>query len=294
MIKTETQKYESCLIFKQLSILFGLMAALICPQAFCHESQSSLEWIEKVHQQQNRKLLAQLNPYARVSTRGPANLIPTDYIEPIPMQERGLVQTFLVEDNSGVLESLRSEIRHWQEVDEYAHYWNLESTGLYQTPDDERRKNHVERQFWRYLDRRVSEEINSAEEGSALHTIGRVEDAVRPESSEVNFSEDYRLRFRVRPLRGQAIVELENPYLDHELVLSASGRADMRLSKDIDAINANASFNYHIDRGYAVSHFSKGLAENVTGRISHYTPGRTNSDNDGHEGRIGLYYSKRF
>lgn len=259
------------------------------------------EQLEKVYEYQNQKLLESLNPYSTIGvSRAPANLIPDDDIGSVPFAQKGFIQRLFVEDNSGVLEGLRDDVQSWHEVEEYVHYWNLESTGIYESPDDDRKQRHLERQFWRYLDRRLSEEIDNASEGSALHTAGRLEDAVRPESSEVNFSDDYRLRFRVRPLRGQMAIQLENPFVDHELIVSASGRADMKISRDLAFIDSHASFNYHIDKGYTVAQLSKKLSNHITGRITHYSPGREHLKYDEfrrdstHEGRAGIYYSRRF
>ena len=304
MFKSLKLEKQRCLNFRQLIVFYCSIFLLpLCSYSFeralgddprMPDSNIIIEdqeVLETIYQRQNNQLLKSLNPYARTQVRGPANLIPQDEITPRPITQKAWISRVLKEDDAGVLSSLRNDIRKWQEIEEYAHYWNLESTGLHQTPDDERKMGHLKRQFWRYFDRRLSEEINSAEEGSTLHTVGRVEKAVTPENTDVQISENYKLSFKVRPIQGRATIELENPYLQAHSTISASGKVDMVLEKDFEDAKVNARMNYYVDQGYYVAQVNKGLTDHLSARAFHYSP-RENQKHS--EQRMGLYYSKGF
>lgn len=303
---------EKCRNFRQLSI-FLCLSLTLSVSAFAQnfdrvvaEDPKELsdiiiideqEILHSIYQRQNRKILASLNPYARSTSRGPASLIPNEDITPMPIEQRAWISRMMVDDEAGVLNSLREDVREWQEIEEYASLWNIESTGLYQTPDDERKESHIRRELWRYLDRRLSEEINDAEEGSTLHAVGRAEQAVRPESSEVEISENYKLSFRVRPLQGRTIIELENPYIESQASVSVSGRVDVRLAREIEPIDAVVSYDYFVDQGYYQANFRKNLVSHLSFRATHYSQGRSVADDGSlspsHQ-RYGLYFSRRF
>lgn len=300
MSLAKQEKLNHSLKNRQLCIFFTFGLLLTSSIAFADTQLESEQWgdFESILNHSNEQLLLALGPsYVR---RGPANLIPSDDFSPVPYSSTGFISTILVEDQSGVMASMREDVRQWNEMEEYVHYWNLESTGIHDIPDNERRKHHLEKKVWRYLDRRLSEEINNAEEGSTLHTVGRIEDAVTPENTDVNFSENYRLRFRLRPLRGNASVILENPFFDHELYMAANGRVNMMVGRDIPWVDINASVVYHVDRGYAVSELRREFGAHITGKITYYTAGRDSyfenglSQKDRDEGRFGLYYSRAF
>src|SRR5690606_16227783 len=115
-------------------------------------------------------------------SRAPANFIPDDQIEPLPLQQRLWIQEILVEDNSGVLETTRNNFMHWHEKEEYVRKWNVEATGDLATPSAEWKRSYLMKQMLKYVDKRISGEIKNAEEGSTFHTVGKVEQALRPDA----------------------------------------------------------------------------------------------------------------
>ena len=82
--------------------------------------------------------------------RAPANFIPDDDIEITPFEQTLWIENAMQEDDAGVLRSMKNEVMKWQEKREYAHNWNLESTGLYFYPEQAEQTRFIEKNMLKY------------------------------------------------------------------------------------------------------------------------------------------------
>ncbi len=149
--------------------------------------------------------------------RDPSNYYPSDSYVYVPYEEKTFWSELVVPDRKGVLNSMKFQMELWQEDEDFLEYWDLYDTGQYQDVTVDIKKGFVARQGLRYLDKRLSGEIKQAEQGSTLHRVGQVKDALKPES-EVGFSENYKLKFSAKVIRGLMIMRLKNPYIDDLVV----------------------------------------------------------------------------
>ena len=73
------------------------------------------------------------------------------------------------------------------------------------------KKKYLEKNILRYMDKRLTGEIKRADKGTTLHRMGQVKKTLRPQT-RVKLSENYRLRFRAKVLRGFMRMKFENPF----------------------------------------------------------------------------------
>lgn len=229
----------------------------------------------------------------RAPSRAPANFIPDDQIEPLPLEQRLWIQEILVEDKAGVLNSMRSNFENWQQKEEYVRRWKIEPTGTLVTPDKDQKKSYLMKQLLKYADKRLSGEIKNAEEGSTFHEIGKVEQALRP-NAEAKISSKVSLKLRARVLQGKVILLVKNPWVDYHANIKANGSIDMHLEKELKEFGVKTAIDYQVRDGIYIARVEKALTAEIGARFSatqkvDKAPFKSESDS-----RIELTYSRGF
>lgn len=195
---------------------------------------------------ENIVMLQMLNPSYKVRGRGPSNFVPDDQIQPLPLESKSWTQQILIEDDAGVLVGVRKDLADWQETQEYAKAWNLESTGVYDVESVDQKKAYLQKMILKYADKRLSGEVKNAEEGSALHSVGQAQRALKP-NAEAAVSENIKLKFKARILQGKAIMEVKNPYVEYSTTANLKGEVNLDASKEFNELGVNTSANYRAD-----------------------------------------------
>ncbi len=229
----------------------------------------------------------------RAPSRAPANFIPDDQIEPLPLEQRLWIQEVLVEDQAGVLESMRNNFEHWQQKEEYVRRWKVEAVGPLATPTAEQKKSYLMKQLLKYADKRLSGEIKNAEEGSTFHNIGQVEQALRP-NAEAKISSKVSLKLRARVLQGKAILLVNNPWVGYHATIKMNGSVDMHLEKELKDFGVRTAVDYQVKDGIYVARVEKSITTEISARFSatqdiDKAPFKSESDS-----RIELTYSRGF
>lgn len=230
---------------------------------------------------------------AKAPSRAPANFVPDDQIEPLPLEQRLWIQEILVDDDAGVLSTMRSNFKHWQEKEEYVRKWNIEPTGDLVTPDAKWKKGYLMRQLLKYADKRLSGEIKNAEEGSTFHTVGQVEQALRPDA-EAQISKLVSIKLRARVLQGKAILLVNNPWVNAHADVKLDGSVNVHFDKNIEELGVKTALDFDVKDGIYVARVEKPLTTEITARFSASQPmdkGPFKSESDS---RIELSYSKGF
>ncbi len=184
-----------------------------------------------------------------------------------PKTDIALMNVWLKDDDAGVMASMRDRLQNWDNIDQYARLWNLESTNLHQTPDIEDRKNMILGNLLKYADKRLAGEIKNAEEGSTFHTVGKVEQAIKPQAS-VTVAKDFALKFKARPLTGKAMVELRNPYFQHETTISMNGNIRTIASKEFKDTGFKAGSEFQVGDEKWIAFVDQELSQNIKARLS--------------------------
>ena len=243
--------------FTQLSCMGLILGKMIVCSAFAGETQKS-----------NIELLQNLNPLKKIRSRGPNSYVPADEVEVVPsLEQESWMNKILVEDNSGVLRGVRNDIKNWEEKDEYAKLWNLKSTGLYETPNQAAKKQYLDKKILKYVDKRISGEVKNAEEGSALHRVGQVQKALKP-NAEAQISKRIKLKFKARVLQQKAIVRVDNPWVDYNSEINADGQVQMNMHKDIKSLGVKTNVQYQLSEETWVATVDRPLNAQWTARVS--------------------------
>ncbi|CAM9902701.1 unnamed protein product [Chrysoparadoxa australica] len=194
-------------------------------------------------------------------------MIPRDDVEAVPQQDKIWLSSVFVEDNAGVMNNIKDQLQTWQQMEEYRRNWDIESTGLYETPDDGRKKAWFNRMLLRYADKRLSGEMKNADKGSTLSRVSNVRQALRP-SSEASISQNVKLKFKARILQLQGTMNIINPWVESETTFNANGEIHTRVAKNLESIGVRAEVFYQVHDGQYQAVISKPLTNNVTAVLS--------------------------
>lgn len=224
----------------------------------------------------------------RSASRAPASIMAADDLYVAPMEQEIWLNSVMIEDDRGILEGMANKFKEWQEMDEYAAQWNLTSTGLYETPTDAQRINYFNKQFLKYVDRRVSGEVKNAEEGSTFHKVGQVQESLSPETA-VEMAPNLRLRFRARVLEGAARMMVENPYVENTTSVDYKGQIHVNLNRQFKDLDLRTHFDMNVNQGEWQASVDKPITETITGRIA-----ARHTEQYDEEAIVQLRYSLRF
>jgi len=217
----------------------------------------------------NNMMMKLLNPkYNKSAKRAPSNYIPQDYVETIELDDGKIwLESVMIEDDSGVLRSIRNQIISWEERENYARNWNQESSGRYNNPDITSKKNFITKQFVRYLDKRLAGEIKHAKEGTTLASVREVHKALRPKA-KVSIGKFVKIRFKARLLQGQGKIIVKNPYVKCEAHLNVKGDATVYISKKFEDSKIETRVDYDVHKGRWIASVDKGITQNIRARVS--------------------------
>ena len=225
--------------------------------------------------------------------RTPANFIPEEGFEPPPPRKRHWAANIFVEDDAGVMKSIKSNMRRWDEMEEYSRLWNIYSIGLYKTPGREGKKRYLSKKLLKYIDKRLSGEIKNAEEGSTLKSIQKAHDVLKP-NTKAQLTENIKIRLKARLLQGEARFFVENPYVDFQTHFRLGGETNLNIGRTISSLNVRASVDYMIDEGHWRACIERPLGKSLKARIS---SGQSDEDmifTDQSEQKAELIFQKEF
>jgi hypothetical protein len=252
----------NCQIFRHFSFLCKNVGISICIVF-----SSNLIASESEKTSLNDRLLKTLNPYFKVQTRVPSNFIPNDEVEETPEEHKSWYTGILADDDAGVLLGVRNQFTRWEEQEEFASNWSVQSTGLYDTPEHAGKKTYLMNKLLKYFDRRLSGEIKQAEKGSTLHNVGKAQKALRPQT-KVSITKNIKMKFKAKVLQGHAHVDIINPWLEQRTYVNARGDMNTYVLKNWKPITLRAKMDYQISESKWVASVDKGLTENIVARIS--------------------------
>jgi hypothetical protein len=265
-----------CLFFIQI-LLSGCMFFGLCKQVAAADSRFDEYPVEYVWDQPKffyplleMDIAAETKEFKKEKSRGrgPASTVPGDDIQPEPVYQKIWLSKVWVEDSAGVMKRMKNEFSNWREIEEYRNNWDIESTGLYDTPDMGRKKNHFNKMLLKYVDKRVSGEVKNASKGSALQKVRSVKQALKPNTS-ASISKNIKLKFRAKILRMRAYMNVVNPWVKAETeVHLTKGQVFSRLQKRFSDLGIDTRFEYRMHNNDFTASVSKPLGNNITAVVS--------------------------
>lgn len=205
--------------------------------------------------------------FAGTSKRNPASAVPDEEVLTAPMEQKLFIQTFLAEDDAGVMKGVRTNLENYQQTEDYAKKWHLESTGLYNTPSRTEKKNLIMRNIIKYADKRLAGELKNAEEGSTMHSVGKAEKALRP-NTVVPISSSVSIKFKARALQGKLIMEVKNPIAETSATVTARGKVRILTVKEFKDFGFSTGAEFRITEGESIVYADQELTKNIKARAS--------------------------
>lgn len=251
--------FTMCLILLQMTVVAGNVSEV-------EHKETYIRYVTQVPEQVD-VITFKIKTNKRKAARGPASTIPRDDLEAVPPQDQIWLNSVFVEDNAGVMNNIRNQLQTWQKMEEYRQNWDVESTGLYETPDDGRKKAWFNRMLLRYADKRLSGEMKNAAQGSTLRRVSNVQQALRPDT-EATISRNIKLKFKARVLQLQGTMRVINPWVESETTFNAQGEIHTRVAKNIESLGIRTEVFYQVHDGNYQAVISKPLSEKVTAVLS--------------------------
>ncbi|MGZ3787498.1 MAG: hypothetical protein ACXVLQ_03195 [Bacteriovorax sp.] len=201
--------------------------------------------------------------------RAPASAFEEEVLT-VPLEQKAVIKSVFAEDDAGVMKGMRDSLSSWEDSEEFAKRWNLESTHLYKTPTTQEKTKFISKNLLRYTDKRLAGEMKNAEEGSALQKVSNVEKSLRPNTS-VPVSKYVSLKFKARVLQGKAIMEVKNPWLDCSATVKANGKTKVLTKKDFNELGTSTGVEYDVNESQWIAFVDQEITKNIKARMSSTT-----------------------
>lgn len=198
--------------------------------------------------------------------RKPAST-PDDEVITAPAYDKSMVAIIFADDDAGVMAEMRNSLSNWEKVEEYRNRWNLESTLVYRTPTTDDKRKFLANKLLKYADKRLAGEIKNADEGSTLHTVGKVEKTLRPNTT-VAVSNLISLKFKARVLQGKAIMEVRNPWLEVTTTVNGHGEVKLLTQKEFKSLGLTSGVEYTANHGEWIAFADQAITQNIKARVS--------------------------
>lgn len=199
-------------------------------------------------------------------SRAPASAFDEEVLT-VPLEQKVLVDTIFAEDDAGVMRGVRDQLSAWESTEAYSKKWDLDSTNLYKTPATADKAQFITKSLIRYADKRLAGELKNADEGSALHAVGKVEKSLRPNAS-VPVTKYISLKFKARVLQGKAMVEVRNPWIDCNATVSADGKTRVLTKKDFQQLGTSTGIEYNVNEDQYIAFVDQEISKNIKARMS--------------------------
>jgi hypothetical protein len=198
--------------------------------------------------------------------RGPASAYEEEVLT-VPLETKPVMKTLFAEDDAGVMAGMRNQLSAWEEKEEYARIWNIQSTNLYKTPSTNEKTKFIAKNLTRYADKRLAGEMKNAEEGSTMASVSKMEKSLRPNAS-VPVNKYIAIKFKARVLQGKAIMEVRNPWVDCSATVGANGKTRILTKKDFNQLGTSTGVEYNVNDSQWVAFVDQEITQNIKARLS--------------------------
>ena len=170
-------------------------------------------------------------------------------------------------DEQGILADTRQALENWNENNQHAESWNLDSSPMFVPVSRGDKFDYVRRQTLKYFDKKLSRETREAKQGSTLKKLDNVQKALKP-TTTVKVSERSELKFKAHVLEGSADVVLKNPYVQTQAVVKSNGKVNVEAIRDFKDLGVSTKIHYNVNDGNYTTSVDKELGKGWATRVS--------------------------
>lgn len=224
--------------------------------------------------------------------RNPSSFVSTDEVIVVPREQDSWYEGAMIDDDQGVLNSMRVDFRREQEQMNYARQWGIQNTGMFNFTTPDQKYQRVSRDMLTYTDKRLNGEIKKAEKGSNLHRVGQVQTALQPNTT-VGLFDGYAIKFQVRAVQGKGTIRLKNPYVDSWIDMTLGGRREFVTEKKW-GFGLRTAVNARLDQNYYFTTIEQRLTDTITAALISQQQMGTAAFSSESDRRIQLNYFRPF
>lgn len=205
------------------------------------------------------------------------------------------VKNLMKDDSKNTLQNMKLVVDNWREFEHFVDQWNIEFTEMYKGPNENERRKYITKNFFRFADQKLSDHLKSKDKdkNEAALMAGRVRAAANPKL-DLSVMNSFKLRFRAKPLLGEAYLFLENPIVKSRAEFYTNSPIKIVVEKDLGIIwDLKTEVNYQIQNQVLTTLFRANISNYLQGVISNAQRFKPLENEDQMENRIELIFSKR-
>ncbi len=227
------------------------------------------------------------------ANRDIASFVSQDEVIVVPREEDSWYSTTMIDDDNGIMNSMRVDIKRWQEQERFLDLWGLEKSGLFEEVSIEDKRGRISRDMLRYADKRLSGEVKKADKGSNLYRVGQAQKTLSPTSTVSLFS-GYAIKFQVRALQGKGTIIFKNPYTNTYLETTVGGRREFVTERWFNPFGFRTAVNVRLDKSTYFTTFEQIITENIRASLVSEQGWDQGAFGQASDKRIQLNYFKSF
>jgi hypothetical protein len=255
---------------------------------------------------------------ARIAAdRKPASYVPDDDVIVKPVDnELSFYQQYVASDNSREVIQSRNQLRIWNENQQFADQYGLDSTlagSPHFVPTPEEKFEYFKERYMRYLRQRGEQPLKDAPKNwyqnfrasNEIDTIDEMEGRFRSsnkkttaskglpgafQQKEVSLWKKTRFIFQPRVDQGLVIVGIRGPIANARAWIGVNGETEVNVQKSFDGTGTRLMFNYYAHSGRYFTSVDQRLVENLYFRVTSQKNPEVKTKDDA----AMLLYAKQF
>lgn len=212
-------------------------------------------------------------------SRKPANFVPNDDVILVPLEYETHFLVRNIDPTKPNLALIKNQIEVWVTQEQFVREWGIESTGMYRPPTQDEKFRFFQRNFMRYVSRETREPLKQTvnewwNQDDAETEVQRVKQVTEDTNSKKDKviatkviakksetkKEEFKIKFKPRPLKGFFSLALRSSYFNADGVLGINGRFDIRLSRNFASIGLDTMAYYDLQAKRTITSVSKRLS----------------------------------
>ncbi len=254
-------------------------------------------------------------------SRGPASYIPDDDVIVKPIDnELSFYQQYVASDNSQDVAISRNQIKIWNDNQQFADQYGLDSTltgSSYFVPTPEQKFEYFQDRYMRYLRNKGEQPLKDAPKNwyedyrasNEVDTIDHMEEQFKKNNGTAKSGKDLPEMFQTKKIslwkktnfifqprvdQGLVVVGIKGPIAYARAWIGVNGRTEINVQKTIDSIGSRFMVNYYVETGRYFTSIDQRLVNNFSARVTSQknpdvAPGAVEQDNT-----VMLLYAKQF
>ncbi len=249
--------------------------------------------------------------------RKPASYVPDDDVIVRPVDnELSFYQQYVASDNGREVTQSRNQLRIWNENQQFADQYGLDSTlagSTFFVPTPDEKFEYFKQRYMRYLRQRGEQPLKDAPKNwyenfrtsNEVDTIDEMEARFRQgnkgsrvdrslprafQEKEVSLWKKTRFIFQPRVDQGLIIVGIRGPIANARAWIGVNGETEVNIQKSFDSTGTRLMYNYYANSGRYFTTLDQRLVQNVYLRVTSQKNPEQKSKSDA----AMLLYAKQF